>query len=418
MKRYILSIIIAAATLISCSDELTLTPAVSFFNEKPEMTDSTAVFRLATSFMTDSTERVFPVTIGGTAERGIDYILSADAFVTGGKSPVDSIVVTTLRFGTEKTVTMTVELPEGTEGGKYITSGFTIQDNPAYITFSRDFGILADSASVAFSLTDKAGRKKALAKDIDISVVINHHKSTASEGTDFSFTDSTRFTIKAGETKGSIMIARPDSSPEKGKDRVFLNIGHDELYGDGTIAEMELHLMDRKWSRLHGSWDIDSLVTDSLYMAGYWGDSYTCLDLLPRYNKFDSMEFDLENSVFEPSFYSDLEYYFLDDTYFRTGNEMDLDTGNGKTVPIQTFIIDNTNRYFSAEEKSEDTESYIGFRLTEGAKGTADTLDLYVIDHTSRSFMPELESEGKYAPEKPVAASPGLFINARFTKIH
>ena len=30
--------------------------------------------------------------------------------------------------------------------------------------------------------------------------------------------------------------------------------------------------------------------------------------------------------------------------------------------------------------------------------------------------MPELEAEGKYAPEKPVAASPGLYLNVKFTK--
>ena len=27
-----------------------------------------------------------------------------------------------------------------------------------------------------------------------------------------------------------------------------------------------------------------------------------------------------------------------------------------------------------------------------------------------------MEAEGKYAPEKPVAASPGLFLNLTFTK--
>ena len=90
-----------------------------------------------------------------------------------------------------------------------------------------------------------------------------------------------------------------------------------------------------------------------------------------------------------------------------------MDFGDGTTGDVQTFLIGNTNRYFSEDLMSEDDKSYIGLRLLEGP---TDTLSLYVIDYTSKSFMPELEAENKYAPEKPVAASPGLFINLRFTR--
>lgn len=414
MKRYIISLLLAAA-FISCSDELTMNPAVSFFAESPEVTDETAIFRLATAFMTDSTERVFPVTFGGTAEKGVDYTASADAFVLGGDSPVDSIVVTTLKFGTEKTVSLTVSLPEGTDGGKYLISGFTIQDNPAYITFDNNFRILTDSTVISFSMTNKRGTEKTLSQDVHISIISNPEKSTAVEGTDYSFADSTHFTIKAGESQGELKIARPDSSPSVGKDKVFFKIIHDEIYGDGEIPEIEMHLMDKKWNKLDGDWTIDSLITDSKYMSDYWGDAYSGMDLLPEFNKYDNMEFDMDRCVFEPSFYSSMKYYFLDETDFRVSHMMEITAPDGAAKEIQTFLIGKTNRYFSSKERSEDKESYIGLMLTEGLEDTADTLDLYIIDHTSRSFMPELESEGKYAPEKPVAASPGLYLNARFT---
>lgn len=415
MKRYILSLLTAAVAFISCSDELALTPAVSFFAETPEVTDDTAIFRLATAFMTDSTERVFPVTFGGSAEPGVDYTASAEAFVLGGESPVDSIVVTTLKFGTDKDVTMTLELPAGVDGGRYLTSGFTIQDNPAYLTFDRDFGILADEAVISFTVTDRAGKKKALTRDISISIVSDTDRSTASEGTDFSFADSTRFTIKAGETKGSLRLVRPEGAPAEGKDAVFFNIIHDEIYGDGKIREMEFKLMDRKWKKLEGKWRIDSLVTDSTFMAKYWDNRYSGLEFIPKLNKFDVMEFDLAECLFKPSLYSDFKNYFLDDSYFRTGPVVNITDCNGADAEVQSFLIDETNRYFSEDEESDDSESYIGIRLLEGAAGVSDTLDLYIFDHTSRSFMPELESEGRYAPEKPVAALPGLYLNARFT---
>ena len=80
---------------------------------------------------------------------------------------------------------------------------------------------------------------------------------------------------------------------------------------------------------------------------------------------------------------------------------------------LQTFWLDNTNRYFSAEQSSEDKESLIGLRFFHE---NTDSLDLYVIDYVSKSFMPELETTGQYAPEKPVAASPGLFLNLIFNR--
>ena len=103
-------------------------PAVSFFSDKPVMTDTTAIFRLAVAFWSDSTEMSIPVRFEGTADRGTDYTASADAFIIGGKSPMDSIVVNTLIFGTEKTVSLTIDLPAGFESGKYMTSGFTVQE--------------------------------------------------------------------------------------------------------------------------------------------------------------------------------------------------------------------------------------------------------------------------------------------------
>ena len=99
----------------------------------------------------------------------------------------------------------------------------------------------------------------------------------------------------------------------------------------------------------------------------------------------------------------------------RRGEIIDLELVDGSTAPVQTFLIDNTNRYFSKNQKSEDKESYIGMRLIPG-EGEEELLDLYIIDHTSRSFMPELEALGKYSPEKPVAASPGLYLNLIFKR--
>ena len=42
---------------------------------------------------------------------------------------------------------------------------------------------------------------------------------------------------------------------------------------------------------------------------------------------------------------------------------------------------------------------------------------MYIVDHTSKSFMPELLDFGMYQPEKPVAIDYGNFISAAFKKV-
>ena len=74
MNRIITIIMLAAVMLASCQEEVQLKPAASLFTEKPELTDTTAIFRLAVANVKAGDEPVrFPVNFGGTAEKGIDY---------------------------------------------------------------------------------------------------------------------------------------------------------------------------------------------------------------------------------------------------------------------------------------------------------------------------------------------------------
>ena len=320
MKR-IIYILIAAAAFAACDEELTLDPAISFFSSRPEIVEDKAIFRLAYANITDSTERVFPVTFEGTAEKGIDYLVSGDRFIFGGENRVDSIVVTALKLGTDKTLNLSVEVPEGYVAGKYITSGFTLPDKLAYFSFAKDYLMMTDS--------------------------------------------------------------------------------------------LEISLLDTVWRHLDGSWNIDPLVTDSLYMDRYWNGVCTAMDKLPKYNERDKFTVNMKELFLSPSFRSGFDDYFSSTSDLRKGTALRIDLGDGTSADLQTFWLDDTNRYFSPDQKSEDKESLIGLRFF---PDNTDSLDMYIIDYTSKSFMPELESTGKYAPEKPVAASPGLFFNLTFTR--
>ena len=137
------------------------------------------------------------------------------------------------------------------------------------------------------------------------------------------------------------------------------------------------------------------------------------MDLLPKYDERDNITIIMSSLAFTPSFRSDFKNYFTGMSTFSKGPMIELDLGDEGNTEIQTFRIENTNRYFSKDQKSEDKESLVGLRLF---PDNTDSLDLFVIDYVSKSFMPELEAAGKYAPEKPVAASPGLFLNMSFTR--
>ncbi len=415
MKKFI-SAIIFAAVLSSCSDDIPLTPGVSLFNETPEILEETAIFRLATLNMPENAEYIIPVKFSGTAERDVDYEVSADAFVFGGENPVDSIVVSTLVFGTGKTISMTVELPEGMESGKHLTSEYTIQEIPAYVTLSSSYGILADSTSVRFSLSDARGKGKALKRDTEITLQVDKSRSTAVEGVDFEFADSSHFTIRAGKTEGELKLKMLKPEVTAGHDRIVLSIVYESRFGAGESVEMEMDMMDIGWHRLNGKWMMNSLITDRQQMEAFWGGSCSGYDLFPEQNDRDAVSFEIDNGTFKPAFSSDFKLYFTGDSNLRKGAPLTLDLGDGQSVDLHTFLIDNTNRHFSKDNPSEDNESVIAMRIIEGLENEPDILDFYVIDYISKSFMPELETMGKYAPEKPVAASPGQHINIRFKK--
>ena len=401
------------AVLAACQKELPMEPAISFFAAEPEIQAETAIFRLAFANITDSTERAFPVTFGGTAELGTDYTVSGDRFVFGGDNPVDKIIVNTLKLGTDKTLSLTVEVPEGYMAGKYTTSGYTLQDKLAYFSFSENHITTTDSVSIGFNAKDRYGRIMPLAADAEVSIKVNKEKSTAEEGVDFAFSDGSSLMIPAGRNNGSIGLKMINPNPQNGKDKIVLNFGVNEKYSSGEIAEIEISLLDTIWRHLDGKWVIDTLVTDAAYMEKYWNEVCTGFDKLPVFNSNDNVSIDIAEMEMTSSFISAFDDYFSIISHIRKGPGLTLDLGDGTSADLQTFMFDNINRYFSPYEKSEDEEAYIGFRFL---SESADSLDMYIIDYESRSFMPELESLGKYAPEKPVAAAPGLFLNLTFKK--
>ncbi len=418
MKRALSAIIISAAMLAACSEDITFTPGISFLTPDPEILEETAIFRvIAQSFSSADSVRI-PVVFGGTAEAGSDYEASADHFVFSSESPTDSIVISTKRLGTEKTVSLTLQIPEGFVAGKYPSSEFRLQGKYGSLSFTSSKGYIADTAGYTIGLRDSTGAARVLSRNAHISFAVDTEKSTAVEGTDFEFIGGSSLEIAGGGSSVNFTIAPVAGALQKGRDRIVLKVESDDRFDAGAFPELELGILKPEFNVLDGNWKIDTLVTDSLYFEQIWGEQCTGYELVPKFSSSDSFEISFEDASLQPTFRSGLKHFFTGDSQLNFGDEMQVTDPEGNTKNIQLLSLDKTNRYFSETEISEDSLSFVGVHLMKvmEEETEVDMMEFYFIDHTSKSFMPELESGMKYGTQKPVATELGTYLMATFRK--
>ena len=132
--------------------------------------------------------------------------------------------------------------------------------------------------------------------------------------------------------------------------------------------------------------------------------------------RYSMMGFSLYDATFSPSLSQGFENYFIGLSQMTIGPELEIVDIEGNPKTVQLISLDNTNRYFSSDEVSEDPVSYIGVYLYENPDNQVQMMELYILDHTSKSFMPELEAGSRYGAEKPVATEPGFYFCATFAK--
>lgn len=415
MKR-IISALIISVLAAACSKEISLTPGISFLTPAPEVFEETALFRIVGQPFTAVDTLKIPVTFSGTARKGEDYEASAEYFILTKESLIDTIVVSTRKLGTGRTVGLNLQIPEGFVAGKYPTSEFTLQDKFGFLTFEMPRSFVADTTSYAIVLCDSTGRAKALSKETPVSFSVNTEKSTAVEGVDFEITSSTNAAIPAGAAYAVVDIVPLKSGFAEGKDKVVLDILADDKFETGLDPELEITLIRPQLQELEGNWMMDSIVTDSLHFETVWGADCTGYDLLPGFYSYSMVGFSLYDATFSPSLAQGFENYFLGLSSMTMGPEMEIIDAEGNPKTVQLISLDKTNRYFSETEVSEDTVSYVGVHLYDHPEDQSKMIDLYILDHTSKSFMPELEAGNRYGAEKPVAAQPGFYLCATFAK--
>lgn len=417
MNRFISAVILSLTLLSSCSEDIFLTPGISFLTPSPEVYEETAIFRIIGQPFTSADSLKIPVTLGGTAQKGTDYEISSEYFTLSKESLMDSIVVTTKTLGTGKTVSLSLEIPEGFTAGKYPASEFMLQDKYGLLSFETSKSFVADSTSLAIVLTDTTGNSKVLSKPASVEFKVNTEKSTAVLGEDFRLANADNLMIAAGTGYASFGIVPLKAEVNENKNKVVLNLHSDARFDTGEFAEIELTLVSPELKALEGNWVMESILTDSLYFESFWGESCTGYSLVPEKYTSNLVGISFIGATFRPSFVYGLEKYFIGNSLMSIGQKMELVDIDGNSKTVQLISLDNTNRYFTPDQISEDSNSYVGIYLYTDPETQSSMMELYILDHTSRSFMPELEAGNIYRSEKPVAVDPGLYLCTTFARL-
>lgn len=422
MKKIFFAFCALVAVAAACTPENKVTPAVSFETALPVVAGEVATYTIAVADYAGTDPVTIPVTFGGDAVKGVDYEVSAEAFVWGGTEPVTSIKVTTLVFDDSKKVSLTLTAPEGWTVGNYPMSESNLAGKLGYVSFEKSSLGLTGSAEVTISVYDKQGNAKVLENDVTLAISVAE-SSTAKEGEHFTLSTK-NVTIPAGSKSATFTIAIKGDLAVAEHDELTLVLDPGAKFSIGNYDELEVVIWDSAWSKLDGTWVMNAITTDATYFdneMGYsWFDEKAYVGL-PEFNAEDKITFNVADGVVTPAFKSTYKNFFIGESNISKGGSHLLrleNMSNPRTADVQIIVFENVNRYFHETDMSADKEAYVGVRIITDEATNAELLDLYVIDYESKSFI-NLVAMGydyMYNSSKPVADSPGMFLNATFKR--
>lgn len=392
MKKMFFALTAFAMMFAACQKEEN-SPTVSFENAFPVTSDGTATLTLNVTGYTGTEPVTIPVTFTTEAVEGEDYEVSAKEFVYGGASPVTTITVTALKYGTGKSITASLEIPTGFKAGKYIVNTFSLSDKLGYLSFDSKASLLTQTLAVQVTVYDEQGNRKTLEKGDKIAVSVDTENSTAVEGTHFSFEGDKAVTIDAGKGTGNVKIKLVGDEAVQDHDKIVLKMDLGEKYSAGDNLSTTITILGSAFSKMAGKWVINELISDKDWMAtenwlADWGyDLEEQLGKYPEFNSEDALEINTVNGTFIPSFKSGFKNYFLGESLISKDKEIIIMKGMEGNTTMQMFLINNVNRYFSDSQTSEDKTALIAMSLITDENTQNELLDLYIIDYEPKDFM-------------------------------
>lgn len=425
MKRIVFALFACVVLANACQKEGTSdSPTVSFAFSVPTNVDGKSVLTLSVENYTGTDAITIPIEFSGDAVKDVDFTVEPEAFVIGGTSPVTTVTITPIDYTSEKSVTASIQAPEGFVAGRYMQSTFSLSGQVARCSFSTRSASLASVVTISVNLIDMLGENEYVLQDGDeIDVTVNTDESTAVENTHFRFQGEKKVVFSPATSSGTVTLEYI-SPVDAEHNKIVLELDPSSKYALGTNPEVAITIIGSEWEMIDGTWQIHELATNKEFMQTWWGIPETDLNGYPTFNPEDKFTVDMDNNMFIPAFQSEFKNYFIGTSNItvNVGEQLTLRTMTDLMTPfvIQLFWLDNVNRNFSANTVSDDKVGAIGVRFVEDEESGEQLLELQIVDYRATDFLKTFEDYGFYLNEKPVAANPDatdMQIRATFKKV-
>ena len=166
MKKVLFAMMAAMTVfMVSCEPDNTVEIPTVSFAVQPVNTDGVFTLTLMTTGYNGTDPVTVPLTFSGTAEKGVDYSVSDEAFIIGGATPVTTITVTTLTTAEDMSVTATLSAPDGFQLGQLSSVTMALTPVRVYASFSTNQTTALESSTVTIQTYDSNGALKRMDRD-------------------------------------------------------------------------------------------------------------------------------------------------------------------------------------------------------------------------------------------------------------
>lgn len=410
MKKilYLMLMFVTVLVTSSCSKEEDNT--IHFEKSRYALTTGTLKVRLVVPSALANGQEI-PVTFSGEAVMGSDYTVSAEKYIADGKA--ENLVInisSKYNFSTPKVIIM--------KAGDAQTTILLGKRDPMLYSFEKASYVLSQEVTVRVGiLNGRTGEYMSASEDVEITMGVDE-SSTAVEGKNFEFVNKSAV-IKKGSDYCTFTLKTLNY--EKGKDKIVLKpqVSEDEGFIEGQYPTTDVTMIEGYAYDLMGTWVMNEMLTTSQSLSDEWWGMLMESDTegLPIFNADDTFTF--ESSPYSgfqltTSLSSSLKDYFSSGSEFTFDKDYDIHVGMQK-ITLQLLLLKNVNRFFSSTEKSTDKEALLGVRnIVDESTGEV-LLDVYIIDHNSKSFLQSV-SDWAYLDTKPTAPVSSAYINFTLKK--
>jgi hypothetical protein len=382
VRNLVVAFLLTALVLPACKKDSVAPPSISL--EKSVFAlpaaGSVTVKVIATS-KAGTEDLTIPFTLAGTAVKGTEYEVSAEAFVIKAGTNSGEITFTAKdNYAASKSIQLTLGgLPSGYVPGKDLSATITVANKDEIIySFEQENNELGFATEITVLLKTAKGTFVA-EKEMRIPILVDA-SSTAVEGTHYSFEGAKEVVIPIGKSKG--VVSLKSIKQEAGKDVIKLKVGEVVGFIPGQYETSSIKIIT-PLELIKGKWQYVAFSNQEWLALNIFDDA----SKLPSKNT-DKDVLEITADALKAAMTGDVKNYFRDCalTFIKEETEV-LQEESGfppKRVKIQVMKMSKTNVAFSASTISERAAE-IGFRVfREDGK---DILEITLRDYEPEDFM-------------------------------